>query len=150
MTANYLPTLTASETVTVRGRQTPDAIPPARGLEFYETKGASKLAYDAVRGDRYEFPDGKVWNVTDTRSTSTTGFRAVVLKPEDPTDRRVVLHCRTGKRRADGIRDWATTFAGAWREIPPQYPSRQIGRGYKKLDGTAHSDRTSLGGGLVS
>ena len=122
--------------------------PAAQGLSFAETKGASQLAYSANMGETYRFPDGSTWNVVDVQDDPQTGFRAIALKPTDPTDRRTIVA-------------YAGTSNGVdWRNNVQQglgLPSRQYQQAvdfankWRAIDGdrvrlTGHS----LGGGLAS
>lgn len=122
--------------------------PAAQGLSFAETKGASQLAYSANVGETYQFPDGRTWNVVDVQDDPRSGFRAIALKPTDPSDRRTIVAFAGTQNGVD------------WRNNIQQglgLPSRQYRQAvdfankWRAIDGsnvrlTGHS----LGGGLAS
>ena len=126
-----------------------DPTPPAgQGLEFSETKSAAGLAYDAKVGEVYRFPDGKQWEVVDVQDDSRTGFRAVALKPTDPTDNRVVVSF-AGSR--DG-KDWKANI-GQGLGLPTRqyrqavdFAEKWEARNGNNVILTGHS----LGGGLAA
>lgn len=124
--------------------------PAAQGLKFSETKAAEMLAYSANTGEVYQFPDGKQWRVVDTRDTGNTGFRAVVLKPVDEADNRVIV--AFAGTNPTSLRDWQNNLGQAGGNTPAQYRQAvALAREYQNLYGndvilTGHS----LGGGLAS
>ena len=122
--------------------------PGAQNLKFSETKAAERVAYVGKVGDIYEFPDGRRWRVVDAVNTPRTGFQAVVLKPLDPNDDRVIVSYAGSNDR----QDWITNFRQAGGETPTQYRQAvDLARKYQNKYGdrmilTGHS----LGGGLAS
>lgn len=124
--------------------------PAAQGLEFAETKGASSLAYDAELGDKYEFPDGKQWEVVDVlenEGTFENGFRGIALRNGDEV---IVAFAGTDPL---SLGDIGTDILQAAGFAPPQYQmaadfaekwANQVGSDNVTL--TGHS----LGGGLAS
>lgn len=128
-----------------------DPTPPdAQGLTFAETKSATSLAYGANKGEIYRFPDGKTWEVVDVKGNTNTGFRAIALKPTDPSDQRtIVSYAGTDPK---SIKDWKNNFAQGAGLTPKQYREAvDFANKWKAIDGnnvtlTGHS----LGGGLAS
>lgn len=127
--------------------------PAAQGLKFSETKSASDLAYEAKKGEIYEFPDGKKWRVVDAPDSGggifKSGFRAVVLQPVDANDKRVIVsYAGSGKQ----LGDWINNASQAGGNTPKQYrEALALARKYQEKYGsnvilTGHS----LGGGLAS
>ena len=122
--------------------------PAAQGLKFSETKGASGLASDANAGEVYRFPDGKEWQVVDVQDDAQTGFRAIALRPTDPTDNRVIV-AYAGSRSGN---DWDDNIAqGAGLPTAQYRQAVDFADKWKATDGnnvilTGHS----LGGGLAS
>ena len=125
--------------------------PAARGLQFSETKGASSLAYNAKQGEVYRFPDGKEWQVSRVHQTGLTGFRAIELRPLDPTDRRVVLAFAgtDPKSPADLVTD-ARQALGLGTPIQYQQASALAGRLQREHGSNLILTGHSLGGGLAS
>ncbi|NOT48508.1 MAG: DUF2974 domain-containing protein [Acidobacteria bacterium] len=122
--------------------------PAAQGLSFSETKGASQLAYGAKVGETYKFPDGKTWNVVDVKDDPSSGFRAIALKPTDPSDKRTIV-AFAGTQ--NGI-DWRNNIQQGLGLPSKQYRQAvDFANKWKAIDGgnvrlTGHS----LGGGLAS
>ncbi len=122
--------------------------PAAQGLSFAESKGASQLAYGANVGEQFRFPDGKTWEVVDMQSDSRSGFRAIALRPTDPSDRRTIV-AYAGSN--DGA-DWRNNAAQGLGLPSTQYrQALDFARKWQAIDGsnvrlTGHS----LGGGLAS
>ncbi len=125
--------------------------PAAQGLEFSETKSASDLAYkgsDSKVGDVYQFPDGNRWQVADVEENPETGFRAVALKPLDPSDERVIV----AFSGSDEGKDWGDNIKQGVGLSTAQYDAAvDFANKWKASDGdnvilTGHS----LGGGLAS
>lgn len=124
--------------------------PAAQGLKFSETKSASSLAYGAKTGEVYKFPDGKQWKVVDVSEDKKSGFRAIALKPTDPSDKRTVV-AFAGTDPKSG-KDWVADVGQGIGFQPKQYKEAvQFANKWKATDGnnvilTGHS----LGGGLAS
>ncbi len=122
--------------------------PAAQGLTFGETKGASQLAYSANVGETYRFPDGRTWNVVDVHDDPRTGFRAIALKPTDPSDRRTIV-AFAGTQ--NGV-DWRNNIQQGLGLSSRQYQQAvDFANKWTAIDGnnvrlTGHS----LGGGLAS
>jgi pimeloyl-ACP methyl ester carboxylesterase len=132
--------------------------PAAQSLKFSETKAAEQLAYTARTGEIYRFADGKQWRVVDVRDDGgtglggaifSTGFRAVVLRPVDENDCRVVVSFAGSGGQ---VGDWVNNFSQAGGNTPAQYRmAASLAREYRQRYGdnvvlTGHS----LGGGLAS
>lgn len=133
---------------TKRYVSTAEAYPKAQGLKFSETKGACELAYGAKRGEKFTFPDGKVWEVTELMEYSS-GFRAIVLLPEDNS---CIVLAFKGTAIFSTPQDLIVDLAQEHGMIPNQYheAARESAR-LKQIYGrglilTGHS----LGGGLAT
>lgn len=123
-----------------------ESFPPAQGLYFSETKGASLLAYNAVVGETYRFPDGKQWQVAELYETTLTGFRAVLLKTDGKT---ILAYAGTNPK---SIADIATDIAQATGDLPAQY-TQAVSRAATckaKASGNFFLTGHSLGGGLAA
>jgi hypothetical protein len=128
-------------------------IPDAKGLSFEESKGMSHIAYDGEIGDVYEI-GGEKWIVSELEADSVTGFRAVLLKPLDSTDDRIIA--AFAGTEFTSLADWETNFGQPFKiEIPPQY--RQAAEFAKRMKEYAKETGSefiltghSLGGGLAS
>lgn len=122
--------------------------PAAQGLSFAETKGASQLAYNANVGETYRFPDGRTWEVVDVQEDPRSGFRAIALKPTDPSDRRTIV-AFAGSQNGD---DWRNNIQQGLGLPSRQYQQAvDFANKWRAIDGnnvrlTGHS----LGGGLAS
>ena len=122
--------------------------PAAEGLEFFETKGASQLAYDAKLGEKYTFQNGETWEVVDVLDDPATGFRGIALQSTDPLDDRTIV-AFAGTREAA---DWKANI-GQGLGLPTNQYSQAVefANKWKSIEGenvvlTGHS----LGGGLAS
>lgn len=124
--------------------------PAAQGLEFSETKGASKLAYDAKLGEVYKFPDGKEWEVVDVQENQgfwENGFRAIALKNGNEV---IVAYAGTDPKSPGDI---ANDIAQGVGFAPTQY--RQAVAFAQKWQNQAGAENVqltghSLGGGLAA
>lgn len=124
--------------------------PAAQGLEFSETKGASKLAYDAKRGEVYKFPNGQEWEVADVMENQgffQSGFRAIALRNGDEV---IVAFAGTDPKSPGDI---ANDIAQGIGFAPAQY--RQAVRFAEKWQNQAGAENVrltghSLGGGLAA
>lgn len=124
--------------------------PAAQGLQFSETKGASKLAYDAKLGEVYKFPDGKEWEVVDVQENQglwENGFRAIALKNGD----KVIVAFAGTDPKSPG--DIATDIAQGVGFAPAQY--KMAVAFAQKWENKAGTDNVrlsghSLGGALAA
>jgi hypothetical protein len=116
-------------------------------LNAADTKGTCHLAYDAVKGERYSFPDRAVWVVLDSIGTRATGFKAILVQPRDGVKNVTVLAFAGTDSILDGLVDLQQATGG----MPAQYhqalalTKRYQGQ-YANLYLTGHS----LGGGLAA
>jgi hypothetical protein len=116
-------------------------------LNFDDTKGTCHLAYDASSGESYRFADGTVWNVVDSWATRMTGFKAILIQPDDAAKGVTVLSFAG----TDSLLDVAVDIAQVCGEIPAQYHqalilTMQMKNSHGNLFLTGHS----LGGGLAA
>jgi len=115
-------------------------------LSFEETKGACHLAYDGERGQSFNFPGGKVWNIADAFATRLTGFKAILMVCSD-AEFSVLSFAGT-----DSLLDVAVDLAQIVSPGPPlQYHqalmlTQQVKTRHRNLFLTGHS----LGGGLAA
>lgn len=124
--------------------------PAAQGLDFSETKGASKLAYDAKLGEVYKFPDGKQWTVVDVQENQgffQSGFRAIALRNGNEV---IVAFAGTDPKSPGDI---ANDIAQGIGFAPAQY--RMAAAFAQKWESTVGTDNVkltghSLGGGLAA
>lgn len=124
--------------------------PAAQGLDFSETKGASKLAYDAKLGEVYKFPDGKQWKVVDVQENEgffENGFRGIALQNGD----KVIVAFAGTDPKSPG--DIGTDLLQGVGFAPPQYQmasaftNKWIGKaGKENVTTSGHS----LGGALAA
>lgn len=124
--------------------------PAAQGLQFSETKGASKLAYNAELGDVYKFPDGKQWEVVDVLENEgrwENGFRGIALKNGDEI---IVAYAGTDPKSPGDI---GTDLLQGIGFAPPQYKMAvDFANKWKNQVGADNVTLTghSLGGGLAA
>lgn len=124
--------------------------PAAQGLEFSETKGASKLAYDAKLGEVYKFPNGKEWKVVDVMENEGTfenGFRAIALQSGDKV---IVAYAGTDPK---SLGDIGTDILQGVGFAPSQYKmAAAFAQKWENKVGTQNVIATghSLGGGLAA
>lgn len=116
-------------------------------LNFADTKGTCHLAYDAVKGEKYSFPDRIVWNVLDHRANRGTGFKAILIQPRDRVKKVTVLSFAG----TDSLLDVLIDIDQATGGLPAQYLqalalTREYLSRYPDLYLTGHS----LGGGMAA
>lgn len=124
--------------------------PAAQGLKFSETKAINMLAQTANRDEVYRFPDGRQWRVADVRDTgNSSGFRAIVMKPVDERDNRVVVSFAGSGGQ---LGDWTNNLSQAAGNTPRQYRQAvSLAREYQgRYGGSVTLTGHSLGGGLAS
>lgn len=116
-------------------------------LDLGTTKGVCEIAYDGIRGERYRFPDNSVWKIHDHTATSLTGFKGIVVYPEET--REVIVLAFAG---TDSLLDVAVDAAQVGGQLPTQYI--QALTWAQQLSGTYSSRLVtaghSLGGGLAA
>lgn len=116
-------------------------------LNIGQTKGVSEIAYDGVKDERYRFPDDSIWKIRDHRAFSTSGFKGIIIEPEERTNLVVLAFAGT-----DSILDAVVDLAQAVGGLPPQYLQALLwGRSLHSTEGSklvlaGHS----LGGGLAA
>ncbi|MBK7930062.1 MAG: hypothetical protein IPJ98_22105 [Bryobacterales bacterium] len=115
-------------------------------LSFGETKSCCHIAYDGLKGQRYRFWDGSIWEVIDAWATSLSGFKALAMRPQAMPGRVVLAFAGT-----DSIRDVIADGAQVVGILPIQYPqalgvTNRCRRLYPSLQLCGHS----LGGGLAA
>lgn len=116
-------------------------------LSFADTKSTCYLAYDAVKNESYRFPDGVIWKVVNSWSTSITGFKAILIKPL--SQKNVVVLAFAG---TDSLLDVAVDVSQVLNSTPPQYYqafllTRQC---RNSAGGNLFLTGHSLGGGLAA
>jgi hypothetical protein len=116
-------------------------------LNFADTKGTCHLAYDALKGEKYSFIDGIVWNVLESTSTWYSGFKAIVIEPQGGAKDATVLAFAGTDSLLDVVVDLKQALGG----MPTQYSQAltltlKYQTQYSNLYLTGHS----LGGGLAA
>jgi hypothetical protein len=116
-------------------------------LNFAETKGTCHLAYDALKGERYIFPDQTVWTVLDHRASRRSGFKAILIQPIDKAKNITVLSFAG----TDSLLDVVVDIDQATGGLPAQYTqalalTQQLRSKHRNLYLTGHS----LGGGMAA
>ncbi len=116
-------------------------------LNFADTKGTCHLAYEAVEGEHYSFPDGIVWNVLKSTATWYTGFKAIVIQPRGGAKDVTVL----AFAGTDSVLDVIVDLSQATGGLPTQY-QQALGLAveYKKQYSNLYLTGHSLGGGLAA
>lgn len=123
--------------------------PAAQGLDFSETKGASKLAYDAKLGEVYRM-NGKEWKVVDVLENEKfgqNGFRGIALQSGD----KVIVAFAGTDPKSPG--DIGTDLLQGIGFAPPQYQmAANFAQKWENKVGTNNLALTghSLGGGLAA
>jgi hypothetical protein len=114
--------------------------------DFKETKAASFVAYDGVRDESWQFPDGKVWTVTRTWHSHITGFKSLLLTC---SSRPFAILAFAG---TDSVVDAAVDIHQALGGIPPQYTQALVvaSRAQQAHRSNLHLCGHSLGGGLAA
>ena len=114
-------------------------------LTFEETKGCSFIAYDGERGERYRFPSGGTWEVTQHWATRISGFKAALISSNSKT---VLAFAGT-----DSLLDVAVDIIQVLGGLPHQY-SQAIAlanaTSSRVTGGRLHLAGHSLGGGLAA
>lgn len=113
-------------------------------LSLGETKGCCHVAYDGITGERYRYPDGTVWSVSQHWATSLTGFKAALISSGE----KVVL----AFAGTDSLIDVAVDIIQATGGFPPQYGQAiLLATAAQQIAGTGfHLAGHSLGGGLAA
>ena len=116
-------------------------------LNFADTKGTCHLAYDAVKGEHYSFPDRVVWVVLDSVGTWTTGFKAILIQPRDAGKNVTVLSFAGTDSILDGLVDVDQATGG----MPGQYhQALELTMRYRSKYANLYLTGHSLGGGLAA
>lgn len=114
-------------------------------LTLGETKGCCFVAYEGVKGESYQFPDGETWSVTQHWATRITGFKAALISSDDKT---VLAFAGT-----DSIMDVAVDVVQVLGGVPHQYSQAMALAAVaaaKITGGRLHLAGHSLGGGLAA
>ena len=113
-------------------------------LTLGETKGCCYVAYDGKKGDRYSFPGGDTWVVTDHWATRLTGFKAAYLTSGE---KLVVAFAGT-----DSLLDVAVDIIQAMGGVPLQYSQAMLLVASASRDAGSRLQLAghSLGGGLAA
>ena len=118
-------------------------------LNFADTKGTCHLAYEADTRERYTFPDGIVWKVLDKIADWSSGFRAILIQPENRVKNVTVL--AFAGTSPFSLPDILADIKQAVGGLPNQYTqallfTQSLQKEYGNLYLTGHS----LGGGLAA
>ncbi|REJ75434.1 MAG: DUF2974 domain-containing protein [Acidobacteria bacterium] len=84
-------------------------------LDIGTTKGVCEIAYNGVRGERYRFPDGSTWSISEHRGDWTTGFKGIITSREGG-GKKVLAFAGT-----DSLLDVMVDAAQVAGQLPPQY-----------------------------
>ena len=116
-------------------------------LTLAETKGVCSIAYDGVKGERYQFPDKTIWKVAEHWATSMSGFKAIIIMPENRSDVYVMAFAGT-----DSLLDVGVDLNQLTGGLPTQYTQaiNWAKQGQAAAGGIFVLAGHSLGGGLAA
>ncbi len=117
-------------------------------LSFAETKSTCFLAYDAVEGEQYRFPDDSLWYVEDDWN-SIFGFKAILIRPRSASRHVTVLSFAGTDSVIDVVADIRQVGGG----LPIQYMQALLRTAEcqgLKYGSSLHLTGHSLGGGLAA
>lgn len=116
-------------------------------LNASDTKNTCQLAYTAETGEHYIFADGMTWTVLDHRATWTSGFKAVLLRPQDESKNVTVLSFAG----TDSLLDVGVDIKQLFNGLPRQYrQAMELTLEYRPQYQNLYLTGHSLGGGLAA
>lgn len=116
-------------------------------LSFEDTKGTCDLAYKATTGERYTFSDGIVWKVLDSVAYWSSGFKSIIIQPENGAKNVTVL----AFAGTDSILDVLVDLKQAVGGMPIQYhQALRVTLDAQKVYSNLYLTGHSLGGGLAA
>ncbi len=116
-------------------------------LTLAETKGVCCIAYDGIKGERYRFPNGTTWKIAEHWADTSTGFKGIIVMPENRSDVYVMSFAGT-----DSPLDVAVDLAQLAGGLPQQYTQALswARMGFATAGATFVLAGHSLGGGLAA
>lgn len=116
-------------------------------LTLAETKSVCNIAYDGISGQKYKFPDNSIWTVAQHWATTSTGFKGIIILPDNRSDVYVMAFAGT-----DSLLDVGVDLDQLTGGLPTQYVQAidWAKKGQAAAGGTFVLAGHSLGGGLAA
>lgn len=116
-------------------------------LTLEETKSVCYIAYDGVKDERCRFPDGTTWKILQHWGTPSSGFKGIIIVPENRSDVYVMAFAGT-----DSLLDVGVDLNQLTGGLPRQYTQALswAQQGYGVAGSIFVVAGHSLGGGLAA